>query len=211
MDLTASLLTIAVVSANILGVGMLIPQATRIVRERVLDGVSAEWIGTGLAVNAGWLVYALTAEVWGLLGVSGGALALYAAMAVAARRLDASHFDRTRTTALVILNVLGWAAAVGQVNALGLTLAGLFTVQFAPAVWSAWVSPTLSGISPTTWILALGEAVIWVAYGAAINDRALLLGGFGAAAMSGLVLLRLWTGLPLARRSHPRSPSSALG
>ena len=137
MEFTSLLLTIAVVLANILGVGMLIPQTARILRRGDLDGVSPEWIGMGVAVNVGWLIYAWVAGVWGIFGVSVGGLALYLAMAAKTRRLDPGHFSRSATTALVVLNVLGWAAAVGQVTALGLTLAALFTVQFAPAAWSA--------------------------------------------------------------------------
>ena len=194
MEFTSLLLTIAVVLANILGVGMLIPQTARILRRGDLDGVSPEWIGMGVAVNVGWLIYAWVAGVWGIFGVSVGGLTLYLAMAAKTRRLDPGHFSRSATTALVVLNVLGWAAAVGQVTALGLTLAALFTVQFAPAARSAWASPTVSGISATTWILALGEAGIWAGYGIAIGDMALLLGGSGASMMSGLVLLRLARG-----------------
>lgn len=201
MDFTTSLLAVAVFSANVFGVGMLVPQATRIVRHHSLDGVSAEWIGMGVAVNAGWLIYAWTAEVWGLVGVSLGGLALYLAMAAGARRMNRSHFDRARTTALIVFNVLGWAAALGQLDTLGLALAALFTVQFAPAAWSAWTSPTVTGVSLTTWILALGEALIWVGYGIAIGDQALTLGGSGASLMSSLILLRLWTGPTPARVS----------
>lgn len=201
MDVTSWILAIAVVAANILGVGMLIPQTKRIVRHGSLEGVSAEWIGMGVAVNAGWLIYAWTAAVWGLVGVSTGGLILYVAMALCARRLDTTHFDRARTTALVILNVLGWAAAFGQVPALGFALAALFTVQFAPAAWSAWTSPTITGISPTTWALALGEAVIWAVYGVIIADQALILGGLGASIMSGVILLRLLTGGSLTQPS----------
>jgi uncharacterized protein with PQ loop repeat len=194
MELTSLVLTIAVVLANILGVGMLIPQTVHILRRGDLDGVSPEWIGMGVAVNVGWLIYAWVAGVWGIFGVSLGGLVLYLVMAAKTRRLDPAHFSRSTTTALLVLNVLGWAAAVGQVTALGLTLAALFTVQFAPAAWSAWTSPTVSGISATTWILALGEAGIWAGYGIAIGDTALLLGGSGASIMSGLVLLRLARG-----------------
>ena len=188
------LLTVAVVVANLLGVGMLVPQTARILRRRDLDGVSAEWIGMGLAVNAGWLVYAYLAGIWGLVGVSAGALLLYAAMAFGTRRVDTTQSGRAATTALVILNVLGWATAVGQAETLGLTLAALFTVQFAPAAWSAWTSATLTGISATTWVLALGETAIWIVYGTAIGDAALLLGGIGASTMALLVLMRLWLG-----------------
>lgn len=202
MDFSSSLLVVAVGSANVLGVGMLVPQTGRILRNRRLDGVSADWIGMGVAVNSGWLLYAWGAEVWGLIGVSLGALALYLAMAAGARRLDRLLFARARTTALVVLNVLGWAAAIGGVDALGLALAGLFTVQFAPAAWTAWTSDTVGGISPGTWLLGLAEAVIWAGYGLAIGDQALTLGGSGATAMSALILLRLWRG----PTQHHRSP-----
>ena len=77
MFFSLSLLDLAVVLATILGVGMLVPQARDLARNRDFRGVSAGWIGGGLAINSGWLVYALAAGLPGLLPVSLGALVLY--------------------------------------------------------------------------------------------------------------------------------------
>jgi uncharacterized protein with PQ loop repeat len=194
MLITDFALLSALVLANVLGVGMLVPQAQRTWRTGTLDGVSATWIGGGVAINAGWLVYAVRQEVWGVLPVSAGSLILYAAIAAVARRIDPRGFERMLIAALAIASLLGWTTFRGGVEALGLGLAALYTVQFAPAALTAVTSRSLDGVAPSTWIMALIEAAIWWAYGAIISDAAVMLGGIGATAMSAVVVLRSTAG-----------------
>ncbi len=185
------LLLIPVALANVLGVGMLVPQARRLARQRCLAGVSPTWIGVGVAINAGWVLYALQRDVYGLLPVSFGSLVLYLVMAHAMRAIDASTLTTASLAALVVSNLLAWSMAIDGAGALGLTLAGLYTVQFAPAALSAVRSKDLAGVAPSTWVMAFVEAILWAGYGAAIADVAVFLGGAGASVMSLIVLLRL--------------------
>ncbi len=202
-------LLVPVALANVFGVGMLVPQALRLARRRCVSGVSPTWIGVGVAINAGWLIYAAQREVYGLIPVSLGSLVLYLVMANAMYRIDQATFTRAVIAALVVSNVLAWSMAVDGVGTLGLALAGLYTVQFAPASVSAVRTSDLDGVAPSTWVMAFVEAVIWAGYGAAISDVAVLLGGAGASVMSAVVLVRLAGGWPsgsagaATRRSLP--------
>lgn len=75
------LLTSLLAAANALGVGMIVPQAVRLNRLRVIDGLSGSWVGVGLAMNLWWLSYAVQGRLWGLVPVSVGGAALYGVIA----------------------------------------------------------------------------------------------------------------------------------
>ncbi len=196
-------LVVLVTAANILGVGMVVPQVRRIRKTKQADGVSTEWIGASLGINVGWTVYAIVAEAWGLLPVSAGAAALYALMIFCLARIDPAQLRRSFTAFVGVLVVLVVASTAGQTGGLGLALALLYTVQFAPAAISAHKADDIDGVSPTTWWMALFEASIWTIYGAAIGDTAVLVGGAGASVMSLIVL----AGLAGRRKKLPLAPN----
>lgn len=189
MDSLALLLIVGLVMANVLGVAMLVPQALRLVRRGEVAGVSASWIGAGVAINGGWVAYALATGLVGLLPVSMGAGILYVWMAIIVGRIEPSLFLRAVGVAGVVAGLFVVAGLVGGVAGVGGVVASLYAGQFAPAAWSSVVSSDLAGVSPLTWIMALGEAAIWVGYGRYVGDWALMVGGMGAALMSVIVLV----------------------
>ena len=200
--------TVAVGIATLLGVGMLIPQTLSMMRTKDFRGVSAAWIGGGIAINSGWLVYALWVGLLGLIPVSIGSLVLYLAMAVMFSRHGRSEFPRVLVSFGLVTALFIIAALVGGgVGAFGFTIALTYSAQFGPAAWSALFSSDVSGISAITWIMALIEAIIWAAYGASLGDVALLFGGGGASIMSALVLVGVMRNsqrvLPKTRNAHP--------
>ncbi len=181
-----------VMLANVLGVGMVVPQAVRLHRAQVADGVSAAWVGVSLATNAWWLSYGIQGRLWGLLPVSVGALAVYAFIARQLRSLAGpqafgSLIGSAGGLSLVVLAALamaGWSAV-------GLTLGLAYGLQFAPAVVSAMRSATVAGVSLATWIMATAEAAIWIVYGLAVSDPALVIGGVAGTLMASVVVARL--------------------
>ena len=200
---------IAVLVATILGVGMLVPQARGMTRTRDFRGVSGAWIGGGLAINVGWFVYALAAGLHGLLPVSVGALVLYGWMA-ALLATDSPHlFQRSVIGAGAVGVLFALAGVAGGLTAFGLVIALTYSAQFAPAAWSALVADDLSGVSTSTWVMALTEAVIWASYGAYQGDTALMVGGSGASIMSIVVIAGLLfrRGTPTRRRPQVLQPS----
>jgi uncharacterized protein with PQ loop repeat len=185
-------LNLIVITASVLGSGMALPQALKLARTQNVDGVSAVWIGVSMAVNVWWTVYALHESVWALLPVATGSLALYFGMGVIyLRSVGRSSLPGFALGAFVLgmaplpaLLVAGWQAA-------GLAIGLSYGIQLAPAVFAAYRTRDLDGVSPGTWIMSLLEALLWLAYGAMIADAALLAGGATGVVMATAILTRL--------------------
>lgn len=195
------LLPLSLVVANVLGVGMIVPQAARLRRRRVADGLSGEWVGVSLAINAWWIAYGLAEELWGVVPVSVGAIVLYGVIAL--QYVAIVGADGARRVAIGIAGSVWFPLAfllAGGWTTAGLAIGLAYTLQFAPAALAACRSRDLAGIAPATWVMALGEAAIWFAYGVVTDDVALLVGGGGGALMAAIVLARLAT----AGRARPR-------
>ncbi len=181
-----------VVLANVLGAGMIVPQVLRLHRRRSSAGVSAAWVGIGLAMNLWWLAYGTSQELWGMVPVSIGAAVLYGVIIGQLGRLDGADALRSAGRGAVMIAVVpllfmlvgGWPAA-------GLAIGLVYSVQFAPAVLAAVRTDDVAGVSTATWVMAFGEALIWFFYGFSEADVALTVGGAGGAAMSGVILWRV--------------------
>ena len=190
--LANAVLSVALVLANVLGVAMIIPQVVHLHRHRRVDGVSAVWVGVGVGINVWWLVYAINVQLWGVLPVSVGGVALY--LTIAAQYLHIAGAVSLRRFAAGSLgaSLLPVGSLVfGDWRAVGVAIGVSYAVQFGPAVLEAFRSATVGGISLTTWLMALGEAMLWFGYGLVINDPALLIGGAGGAVMSAAIVWRL--------------------
>lgn len=179
--------------ANVLGVGMIVPQVKKLGgNNSSTNGVSGAWVGVGIGLNGWWIAYATETGLWGLLPVSLGAAALYLVMAYRLFRHRGQAAIRSIALGLVLLGLLpapflilnGWTAA-------GLAIGASYGLQFVPAAVVAVRSADVSGVSATTWIMALIEAAIWWGYGVYSDDRALVVGGAGATVASLVILIRL--------------------
>ncbi len=186
------ILNLLVVVATVLGSGMALPQARRIVRTRRVDGVSATWIGVSVAINGWWFAYALATSLWALIAVSVASLALYSVMAVGfvasvGRRglvgLAAGAFGLGMIP-LPFLVFGGWGMA-------GVVIGLCYGIQLLPAVVAVCRTSVLAGVSAATWSIGWVESLIWLLYGWAIGDPALLLAGAVGVVMSSVILGRL--------------------
>lgn len=187
------LISASVGLANVLGVGMLLPQARLIAKTRSSNGVSGAWIGAGVSINLGWFVYGMSAGVWGLLPVSGGSLVLYFWMLYLLTPVNPAAAREAVQILAGLVGILGVAVTLTGTPGLGFTLSALYTVQFGPAAWAAVRQPDLRGVSTSTWIMAIIEAILWAIYGSAIGDLPVALGGVGASFMSAVILVCLFT------------------
>lgn len=187
------ILTALITVANVLGVGMIVPQVRKLGGPNSsASGVSGAWVGVGIALNGWWLAYATNGQLWGMIPVSLGAAVLYVAMAVLLIRRTGFSAIRSLLAGLVLLGSLplpflvfdGWEMA-------GLAIGASYALQFVPAAAVAVRSDDVSGISTTTWVMALIEAAIWWGYGVSSDDRALVIGGAGATLTSAIILIRL--------------------
>lgn len=183
--------TALVALANILGAGMIVPQAVRL-RRRSSDGVSGVWAGVGITMNTWWLAYGLQGSLWALIPVSTVSGALYVSIGWQLWRHRGRYALRDLTAGTLGIGLLplpflltgGWPAA-------GTAIGFCYGLQFAPAVVAAFRSERVAGISPSTWSMALTEALIWLLYGFWIDDRALVIGGIGGGLMAAVILGRL--------------------
>ena len=177
--------------ANIATFGMIVPQVARLARAGRIAGVSPTWAATGATINLGWLAYVVHEGVWmavpavaaaivsfgltfHLLGRRGATLA--PALAAAAGLL---------AVLAVVLATTGWLV-------LGTSLAIASGIQHTPSVVTAWRSDAPAGVSPATWFLIWGDAGLWAAYGALIQDGPIVMFGVTGVASASAVLIRLW-------------------
>ena len=185
-------LNLLVVVATVLGSWMAFPQAWRIARTRRVDGVSATWIGVSLAINAWWMMYGLIVGVWALVPVSIVSLLLYGVMAW----FFVGSVGRPALPGLA-LGMFGLGMAplpfllVGGWDLAGVAIGLSYGVQLLPAVVASLRTRVLSGVSATTWIIALSEAALWLVYGLGVGDVALTLAGAVGAVMASVILARL--------------------
>lgn len=186
------LLTGLVVAATVLGAGMVFPQILRLHRTASTNGVSLAWIGVGVAMNAWWTAYALGSGLWGLLPVAVGGVFLYLVMAGQILRILGFGAVRQFMLGAVVLGAIPLPALiVGGIAAAGVAVGLCYAVQFVPAVLESFRSSDLRGLSFSTWLMALGEAVIWVMYGLAVSDIALVIGGTGGSLASAIIVAQL--------------------
>jgi uncharacterized protein with PQ loop repeat len=185
-------LNLLVVIATVLGSWMAFPQARRIARTRRVDGVSATWIGVSLAINGWWLTYGLVAGVWALVPVSIISLLLYGVMAW----FYVASVGRPALPGLA-LGVFGLGMVplpfllIGGWELAGVAVGLSYGVQLLPAVVASLRTSELSGVSSTTWIIALVEAALWLVYGVGVGDIALTLAGLTGVVMASVILARL--------------------
>ncbi len=185
-------LNLIVVAASVLGSGMALPQALKLARTQNVEGVSAVWIGVSVAINVWWTIYAIHESVWALLPVSTVSLALYLGMGVIyLRSVGASALPGFAVGSLILGMAPLPALLVGGWEAAGLAIGLSYGIQLAPAVFAAFRTRELDGVSPGTWVMSLLEAVLWLVYGAMISDIALLAGGTAGVVMATAILSRL--------------------
>lgn len=172
-------------AASAVFLARLLPQPLRTLRTGEVAGVSALAAVNAMLADVAWFVY----------GVSAGRFAVWAVSVPAAAASAWTLFLLRRSlTARAGAAAAGWAAVIAAGAAtghLGPVLAVTVLVTCAPALWSAWTSPTAAGLTPWTWWLAVADAGTWGAYGVALGDRALELYGAVLMATALAVLIRL--------------------
>jgi uncharacterized protein with PQ loop repeat len=178
--------------ASLLGSGMAVPQARRLVRTRRVEGISAVWIGVSVAINGWWLTYGIVTGLWAIVPVSLVSLLVYVVMAV----VFVSAVGRRSLPGLVLGSFGLGMAPLPFLLAGGWGLAGVaiglsYGIQLLPAVVVACRTHELAGISPTTWLIAWVEALLWLAIGWRVADAALIIAGFLGVAMATTIVARL--------------------
>ena len=185
-------LNATVLCATVLGSGMAFPQARKIFRTGRVEGVSAAWAGVSAALNSWWLVYGVSEGVWAVVPVSVLSLALYLLIAaLIVRNAGPSSLTAIVRGAIALGVVPVPFLLIGGWELAGTVVGLCYGLQLLPAVVEAYRSSDLAGIATGTWVIALVESGLWLAYGSVVADPALIAGGASGMAMSALILARL--------------------
>lgn len=194
---------LVVVTANLLGAAMAVPQAHKLVRDRRAQGVSMTWAAASVTVNAWWVGYGLGVGDIGIVPVSVVSVMAYLVIVMTVARLSSASARVTLGRALPAALALS-ALPVGTLilagwTSTGIVLGALYGVQLTPAVVGVYRSADVSGVSVATWVIALAEAVLWGVYGASTGDVGLWALAATGVLMSSLVLGRLFVRRPRRR------------
>ncbi len=163
----------------------LVPQPLKLARTRVPDGVSPLSAINVVLTEVAALVYGLTAglvPVW-IVSVPALPLALWMLWLL---RHEVTRRDLAAGLAYVALIVGTWSFGV-----LGVVLGLSVVLNYGPQVWTALRSDRLEGLASATWWLAIADALLWSAYGFAVDDPAILFYGAMMVGAATTILVRI--------------------
>ncbi|MCP4967740.1 MAG: hypothetical protein GY926_21215 [bacterium] len=183
------LVTLAAGAATLLSTWQLVPQVRRLRSVGSVAGLSVTWALVGVCLNLGWVGYRWSQEIWfGLLSPVIASLLYLAllAMIVGARKENVLVIVGSSCAfiAAVASAILGGWVAVGVLLGVG------STVHVWPSVWALFRAPAPRAVSPGTWAIGLGQAILWALYGWGSHDSIHLLYGLATAPGAGTILGR---------------------
>lgn len=179
------------VLTTLLAVGYGVPQWLKVRRTGSVAGVSVPSISCALVSAVAWVLYGVwLQDIWVVL-TSGAAIPGLTAALVVLLRSHASRDGLWMTWAWV-LTILAAAAAVPVSTApITLVLGCSILWYVAPAMWTAWTSADVSGVSRSAWVLLLVESAVCTAYGVLADVPAYLVYAGIASIGAASVLVRL--------------------
>ncbi len=175
--------------ATFLAAIQVLPQVLKMRRVGKSAGLSPTWALLGVSINAGWVLYRWSQELW--LGIPSPAIAagLYLITLVMINRLQ-PKMRWARLAAVGLAGSLGGAAAAGGWLAVGTVLAISSGAQAAPSLWAAYRCHDHCGVAPEVWLIGLAQAVLWGHYGWWHGDVALMIYGATSATTATAMLAR---------------------
>jgi uncharacterized protein with PQ loop repeat len=204
----AGILDYAPIVATVFALPQFLPQLIKLARTDDSAGVSWPWATLTSLNNAAWFVYFTLSHFWTALAPAVSATVLAGLLAVMLSR-------RGETSARAAFLIAAWAVclcagfAVDGRAGLGTLLTASFVLQVIPSLWTAYRTPSPSGISRGTWLLILGELLTWALYGFHKSDPRLIVLGCTGVAVSILVLTRSAITAPEHRPDRSPRPDRA--
>jgi hypothetical protein len=186
---TFDVATVAALAATALAMIYTWPQLARVRRTGDIAGVSISAAALTVSSELGWAVYLGGEGLWSAVPEGAFNITANALLAVAVMRAGGSAGLALAGAAawLVVLLAARW---LGGPAALAALLGLAYAVQLTPAVVTAWRTWSPSGIAAPTWVLRLGEAVLWGVYGHLRHDPPLVMFGVLGTVESALILVR---------------------
>lgn len=177
----------------VLGALLAVPQLVRLVCTRRTEGLSLPgWMNGCLSYGA-WLVYYASEAAWPLLlGAFVAAIPWVAVTVILAALGGRASFPEWVPVLIwgaVLLCVLAMSLA-GYRAVLGVVLAFSALWAYGPSLVQAWKSVDVSGLSPATWSLGVGQGI--AAFVAGWGLWAAMAYGLTAAVLCVGVLMRIW-------------------
>jgi hypothetical protein len=168
-------------------------------------GVSWSWATLTSLNNATWLAYFALSGYWTALVPSCSATLLAGTLAT---MLGLRGLANMRAALLISswTALLAAGFALGGRAGLGTLLTAAFVLQVTPSIWTAYSTPSPTGISRGTWTLVFGELCFWMVFGIHKSDPRLITLGLTGITASVLMLTRIHRA---SGNEHPPAPARA--
>jgi uncharacterized protein with PQ loop repeat len=171
---------------TIIGLVRAVPQLVRLLRSRKVYGVSVDTAATSSIVSFGWAAYGLlTGQPFVSLATGSSGL-VFACITVIALRLGRQVREVRIAPVWLGVLVLAWVWA-GK-NGLGVLLPLSVLASNLPQLWIAHLESNLADLSLGTWLLSLGDGIVWGTYSLIQHDISILVYGVFQVATSGLIV-----------------------
>lgn len=174
--------------ASLLGIGLIAPQALRIMRTHNAAGVSVTGLVCSCISYAGWVSFAVHLLDIPMLVSLLLPFVLETITLVLAVRWNGETGGMTIAgcwlAAVVSASLIGWPA-------LGALLAISIVWGYGPAVVEAWRAPDVSGVSVLAWRVRVLDGLAWASYGLVTTQSESLVYGTAAASLAVGVLVGL--------------------
>lgn len=180
-----------------------VPQASRTLRTRTTEGLSATSLALVLTCSAFWLVYGLGISDAAQIVNNVGAMLLVGVIAwvVASQRQGLARMWPWLVVALAASLAVGASSLWGPAAAASIGGA-IGTVSRLPQVWVAISGRPLFGLDPWAVVLALVSGLLWTAYGVLASDVPVIATSVLGVALQSVIVYRR---LPLRRTLHSLS------
>lgn len=174
-------------AGTVLGLIRAVPQLIRLVRAREAYGVSLDTAATSSIVSFGWATYGLWGHQPYVVFATGSSGLIFAIITVLALRFGRRIQEfKVAPFWLVILIVAG---ALFRKNGLGVMLPVSVLASNLPQLWVAHKERDLRDLSLGTWLLSIGDGLVWGLYALMQHDVSIMIYGLFQLITSGPIVL----------------------
>jgi uncharacterized protein with PQ loop repeat len=192
-----------------LTLALILPQLRRIAIRHDASGTSIAGLASAIVSFGAWLVYFAHLGEWSAVIAMAGGGAAHLITAWLAWKYGGDR--RSIAVPVILASVLVGAYLLGGWRALAVVLVTTVLWSYVPAVFSAWTSPRVAGLSPGTWLLALSYGAVWLWFGINRAELAVVVNGSLNVLLSFGVLLAIIVRNPGSDRETNESSQAMAG
>ena len=177
-------------AGTVLGLIRAVPQLIRLVRTREAYGVSLDTAATSSIVSFGWATYGLLSVQPYVVFATGSSGLIFAIITFLAIRFGRSV--KEFKVAPLWIAVLFFAGVLFEKNGLGVMLPISVLASNIPQLWVAYKERNLRDLSLGTWLLSIGDGLVWGLYALMQHDISIMIYGlFQLVTSAPIVLLKI--------------------